>query len=343
MSSTTTAPSVPAPNTPGPNSKNMISSAKSAVSGLMSKLTSFTGESTLVVILIIAFALLFFIVIIYISFKIKSSSLQGKRLTQVPLKLDKMSAPLEVPGSIIPTPMVGLEYTYGFWMYIENIDQSAGSHKILFYRGEAGNLTNANPVVMMDSVSNKLYIVMKTTNSSLSSANLPQPTTNKSITYENDLSNVTSFNCFTNKSDATCRSYENKHVIIPIDYVPIQRWVHVMFCVDNKLVTVYMDGEIYSVKSVDELKNQKKMTENLVLDKTVGTVFIGKNPKIGAGNTLTGYLSRLEFYNYALSLNDVKSVYSAGPLKRGLMSVFGINNYGVRNPIYRIDELEQTQ
>jgi len=327
----------------GSNGKKLLNATKSTVSGVMSKLGEFTGESTLIVILIIAFALLFIIVIIYITFKIKSSSLQGKRLTQVPLKLDKMSAPFEVPGAIIPTPMVGLEYTYGFWMYIENLEQTGGSHRMIFYRGESGNLTNANPVVVMDGLSNKLYIVIKTTNSSLSSANLPQPTSASAVTYEGDLSNITKFNCFNNKSDPTCIGYENKHIILPIDYIPIQRWVHVMFSVDNKLVTVYMDGEIYSVKSVDELKTMKNLSENLVLDKTVGSVFVGKNPKIGNGNTMTGYLSRLEFFNYALSLNDVKRIYSSGPLSRGILSMLGLSNYGVRAPIYRIDDISEVQ
>lgn len=336
-------PSAPGTSTGNSSGKSLTGNAKQAVSGVLGKLTEFTGESTLVVILIIAFALLFIIVIIYISFKIKSASLQGKRMTTVPLKLDKMTAPLEVPGGLLPTPMVGLEYSYSFWMYIENLDQTAGSHKLLFYRGEADNLTNANPVVMMDGLSNKLYIAVKTTNSSLSSANLPQPSGNASVTYEGDLGNITKFNCFNNKFSNTCNSYENKHVIIPIDYVPIQRWVHVLFTIDNKLITVYMDGEIYSVKSVDEMKTMKKLNENLVLDKTTGAMFIGKNPKMGNGATMTGYLSRMEFYNYALSLNDVKRIYSAGPLKRGLLSMLGLNNYGVRAPIYRLDEaVEET-
>jgi hypothetical protein len=87
----------------------------------------------------------------------------------------------------------------------------------------------------------------------------------------------------------------NKHIIMPIDYVPLQRWVHVLFTVDNKLVTVYMDGEIYSVKSVDELKTAKQLPENLVFDKTTGSMFVGKNPLIGNGSTMTGYLSRLSF------------------------------------------------
>ena len=317
-----------------------IERAKEVGANVITRLSSFTGENALVVILILAFALLFIIVIIYISFKIKSSSLKGKNLTHTPLKLDKMAAPYEVPGSMIPTPAVGIEYSFGWWMYIENVDQTGSGGKMIFYRGESGNLINANPVVMMDAVTNKLYIVLKSANSSLSSSTLPAPSGGAPPTYESDLGNILKYNCFMNKSETTCLPYMNKHVIIPVDYVPLQRWVHVLFTVDNKLVTVYMDGEIYSVKSVDELRVAKNLPENLVFDKTTGSIFVGKNPIVGNGSTMTGYLSRLSFFNYSLSLNDVKSIYAAGPLKRGPLSVLGVNNYGVRNPIYRLDELQ---
>jgi len=314
--------------------------AAETAKGFMGKLSAWTGENGVVVLMILGFVLVFMIVVIYISFKIKSSSLQGKRLVQTPIKLDKMAAPLEVPGSMIPTPMVGLEYSYGFWIYIENLDQVNSGHKLLFYRGEAGNVSSANPIVLMDGISNKLNIVLKTANSSLSSATLPAQSGKAPPTYENDLSNISTFNCFASK-ETTCLPYQNKHVIIPIDYVPIQRWVHVMFTVENKLITVYLDGEIYSVKSVDELKGMKKLPDNLVIDKTTGTVFVGKNPQVGNGNTINGYLSRLEFFNYAVSLNDVKALYANGPLKTGLLSMIGLANYGVRAPIYRIDELQE--
>ena len=123
-----------------------------------------------------------------------------------------------------------------------------------------------------------------------------------------------------------------------IDYVPIQRWVHVVFTIDNKLLTVYLDGDVYSVKSVDEFRSLKNLASSLVVDKTNGDVFVGKNMSIANGNTVDGYLSNLEFYNYAMSIDDVKRAYYRGPYKKSWLSFVGLSDYGVRTPIYKLSE-----
>ncbi len=295
------------------------------------------GDNSFTVLLIILTVLIFIMVVIYITFKIRASNLEGKRLVESPIKLDTMTSPLEISNSNIPVPSVGLEYSYNMWLYIENLEQSSAGanptqHKLLFYRGDPATVENANPLVMLDGVNSKMYIVFKTTNSTLKS--------DKPKEYENDLKKVVEYNCFNSKSARTCSftSAENRHVIITIDYIPIQRWVNIAFSVDNKIITVYVDGEIYSVKSVDEYRSLKHLENNLVLSNSTGTIYVGKNPNVGNGNTVSGYLSRLEFYNYAVSVNDVRNMYSSGPFKKSWLSYVGMNQYGVRNPIYRIDQ-----
>jgi hypothetical protein len=131
-----------------------------------------------------------------------------------------------------------------------------------------------------------------------------------------------------------------------VDYVPLQRWVNFIVIVDNKILTLFMDGEIYSVKSTDELKAQRKpdldangnpIPYSLIVDKTDNDIQIGKN-SINGKVTLNGYLSKLEFHNYAISINQVKSIYNAGPLsKGGLLGNMGIQ-YGFRSPVYKLNE-----
>lgn len=316
-----------------PPKVSMTSKLSDGMKKSYDKLKSMLGESGMVVILLIIFVLIFVIVIIYVTFKIKSSDLSGKRLTTSPIKLDTLSQPVEIPNSLIPVPTVGLEYTYGMWVYVENLDQTSSGQttdKLIFYRGEPGNLTIANPVILLDGVNSKMYIVIKTTNSTLSSTS--------TVNYTSNLNLITDKNCFMSTS-ADCTSDQNQHIVMTIDYVPIQRWVHVMFSVDNKLLTVFVDGEIYSVKSTDEFKAMKSSKPNLIIDKTTGSIFIGKNASVGGGNTMNGYLSRLEFYNYALSFNDVRNVYKGGPYNKSFLSTIGLQNYGVRNPLYRLDSV----
>lgn len=229
-----------------------------------------------------------------------------------PIKLDELSTAVQVPGADIPKPAVGREYTYSFWVYVDNYNQTVDNNKLLFYRGAKDNINTANPVVMMDSVENRLYFAIKTENTALN------------IGSNSDLRNIISKNYFKTKTTSLAES--NKYVIMEVDYVPVQRWVNVICIVDNKIITLFMDGEIYSVKTIDELKALRKpeldgdgkpKNYNLIVDKTEGDVFIGKNI-INNNITLNGYFSKLEFLNYAINLNQVKAIYNKGPISRGL-------------------------
>jgi hypothetical protein len=279
------------------------------------------GESGLIIVLIIIFVLVFIIVIIYISFKIKSSKLEGKRAVTLPIRLNNMTSPYEISGSLLPAPAIGLEYSYAMWIYVEDFDQSGGrAPKLIFYRSATPGLSIANPIVMMDAINSKMYIVIKSNTSKLES---------------NDLQSVLDNNCFL-KSGSTCGPGTNTHMVLTIDYVPIQRWVHVAFSIDNKIITVFLDGEIYMVKSVDEFRASMQLT-SLITDKTSGTLFVG--PSAGIGQSINGYMSRLEFFNYAMSFNEVRDIYSQGPYKKSFLSYLGVSNYGFRAPVYRLDEV----
>jgi len=320
-------------SSPAKTGESWWNKAKDFAKSTAEKGSSTFGENGFVVMLIVAFVLLFVIVMIYISFKIRSSKLEGKNLVKEPVRVDQLAKPLVVPNSEIPVTVVGLEYSYSLWVYIANLEQTStnsaqSSHKIVFYRGQAENLQSANPIVVLDGVNSKMHIVIKTTNSTLTDIN-----------YTQDLSQITSRNCFLDTVSTECLANQNTHAIISVDYVPIQRWVHIAFTIDNKLLTVYLDGDVYSVKSIDEFKSMKNRA--IVLDKTNGDIFVGKNVAVANGNTFDGYVSSLGFYNYAMSIDDVKIAYNRGPYKKNWLSYFGLGDYGVRAPIYKISEEDQ--
>lgn len=293
------------------------------------------GDKGPVIILIAVVLLAFVAVIIYISFSLKASNLKGKSLLKAPVRLDELQSPVVIEAGDIPKPAVGREYTYSFWMYIENFMQYENNPQMIFYRGSQNTIADANPVVMMDGSSNKLYFVFKTQESSLA-ANV----------YDNNLQNVLSNSYFNNTELTLNAPNAHKHIIMSLDYVPLQRWVNIAIVVDNKLITIFMDGEIYTVKSVDEFKMMKqpefdasgnKINYNLILDKTEGSIYMGKfknSPMPSA------YVSNVTFFNYAISINDVKKNYMSGPFTKNLLSMLGISSYGVRSPVYKIDEYQ---
>lgn len=318
------------------------SSALSSVSNAMKKAAS--SDKMPMMILIAVTILLFIFVILYITFAMKSSSLTGKVLTSTPLKLDKLENPLKISNGDMPNPAVGREYSYCFWMYLEDFKQEYNSidsvttpmHKLIMYRGNGDDVNSANPLIFMDGGSNKLYVVIKTTESSLiSNANT-------------NLNKILETNYFSSSITLDDTSV-NKHLIMAIDYVPLQRWVHVGLVVDNKMLSLFLDGELYSVKSVDEYKAARQpfvtrlgkvVDYNLIVEKSQGDMFIGKST-IGNRRTINGYIGKVEYFNYALTIKDVKKSYESGPLSSGFLSTFGITQYGFRSPVYKLNEVTQ--
>jgi hypothetical protein len=334
---------------------NSYDSGTGKIASMFKKIKTLASGKTPIILLIIGVVLLFIIVILYILFMTKSAKLKGKKLTSNPIKLDTLTAPIEIESAELPKSVVGREYSFSFWVYIENYDQTFTRNaennqitpldKMIFYRGTAGNISSANPIVTMDGLSNKMYIAIKTQNSTLTS--IPGR-----IDYNSNLYNIRFMNYFMNsklKIRDTANPDQpaiNKYIILTIDYIPLQRWVNVTFIIDNKISTVYMDGEIYSVKSTEEFKairepeldvRGRPVNVNIIVDKTDNNVYIGKNQSVGGGKTIPGYLGKLQFFNYALALNDVKNIYNQGPLAtKGWFS--GSVNYALRNPVYKLDK-----
>ena len=64
--------------------------------------------------------------------------------------------------------------------------------------------------------------------------------------------------------------------------------------------------------------------------------FYSGDPKPG-GDYLDGFISKLKFFNYALTIDHAKMMYKTGPVHQSILSKLGLPLYGVRNPFYRVD------
>jgi hypothetical protein len=56
------------------------------------------------------------------------------------------------------------------------------------------------------------------------------------------------------------------------------------------------------------------------------------------GEKLDGFISKMKFFNYALTVDHAKMVYKTGPVHQSILSKLGLPLYGIRNPFYRVDE-----
>jgi hypothetical protein len=323
------------PNAKGSATTNSNSSATDP-KDFIGKLKKFVKENKFLVIFIAVVFVIFILVIVYIRYAMKTGGVNMVTLNDVPVKLNGTNSPLTILNKKIPTPVLGRQYGFAFWVYLENYSQTPGTQKMLWYRGQESDISSANPIVYMDDVSNKMYFVIKTENSVLSSGSIP---------YNQDIGKVKENNFFLNDNLAITDE-SNKHLIVTLDYVPLQRWAHVALIIDNKVISVYLDGEIYSVRTVDDYKSMKevdkyeinnKVNYNLIVDKSDGNIYVGKNPSNSSNITINGYMSKFDAFNFAPSAMDIRQVYSTGPFSKNVMAMLGLgSSYGVRSPIYKI-------
>lgn len=325
-------------NTSSGFGNRFVSSFKSGFSSSYDKVSTFMEGKTGIVVAFVIVLFAFIMVIIFIVQQIKGNSYKkGKSFLDTPVNMTNMDGPIEILGTDLPNRSVGNQFSYSFWVYVNNFTQTGDNNKLLFYRGQKDTISTANPIVMMDSDTSKMHFVLKTIGSTLSAKK-------SSIKYDN-LKDIVNQNYFFNDDIKYDTEDSNKHLIVSINTVPLNRWVHYTLCVKDNLITIYVDGELYAVKAVDNFK-QMKPTEydirrkpiaiNVPIDETTGNLYIGRNPNIAGKTSIEGYLSKLEVFNHALTTDDVYKIYKASPYSKGIYAIGG--RYGVRTPIYRIDQ-----
>lgn len=262
-------------------------------------------DSTSLIVFSVVCVLVLVLIIALIVWRIRRSDLKSTVLVKNPIQMFGSGAvPVTIVASKIPPTLSGQEYSYSFWVYLVQYATS-GSSMMLFSRGQQALHTGGSPLVYLDKNTNTMYVSVATTTTVT-----PVPTI-----------------------DGVGASLG--YVTAKIDYVPLQRWVNVAFVVQDYLLTVYMDGDIYTVMNVTDLPDAgatgNTPPKRPSFAPTTGDIIVGDT-----SYQPQAFLSQLLFFNYALTQQDVYTSYSAGPLAPSAMSLIGIPAYGIRSPVYRI-------
>lgn len=286
----------------------MVAKSKAAAS----RLASFAGKTTIALFIIIALLLLVLIVV-YIVYRIKQSDLQSVAIVRSSMRLYNMKQTFRFDAARIPPTLNGQEYTFSFWIYVVEYPPLS-NHALLFARGGAGqSVDRCNPIVFMNKRTNRMHIAVKTT---MPATDTLQPDVQGNAILDTVLSRRSGFMTTT------------------IEYVPLQRWVHVLFTVQDNLLTTYLDGDIYTVNNIFDMGRAGGIRP--VFAGTSGDVYVGPMPGVNAQPK--AFMARLEFYNFAVVHKDVKGLYAQGPAANsGFMGKLGLAEYGVRSPVYRLE------
>ena len=283
--------------------------AGNAANRLKEGLSSMAGKSTIATFIIMALLLIVFVVV-YIVYRITRSDLQNVVILKNSTQLYNMKQTYKFDAHQLPPTLNGQEFTYSMWVYLVEYPPM-DNHALLMCRGGSGqSVDKSNPIVFLDKNTNRLHISVRTTTP-------PKEKFEKGTIFDQVLDRE-----------------KSGFMTASIDYVPLQRWVHVVFVVQDNLMTVYMDGDIYTIANLFDMP--KVAEKRPVFAGTSGDVFIGSLPDLPTQPK--AFMGKVQFYNFALMQNNVQSLYGEGPLPQTILSRVGLAEYGLRTPIYKVNE-----
>ena len=213
----------------------------------------------------------------------------------------------------------GIKRSYGFWIYINDITKYSGKYRHVAHLGNsAGEIKNASPYIFLDKDTNELHIRFAPKDDKLSAEDRLNDMENKEgLLY-----------------------YGGKRCGITIKYVPIQRWVYIVIVVSDingGLIYTYIDGEL---TEIERGKGNNLLLHEINFETKPSSLFVGGNISNSLINMsgFSGLLSKFSIYNFDLNKNDIYKEYNRGPLN-GLLTSMGIVSYGLRNPVYKINNI----
>lgn len=214
----------------------------------------------------------------------------------------------------------GNKRTYSFWIYIFKITPNIGGYKHVAHITSEENVKivkNATPYIILNDVTNSLHVRFAPKESD----NLVTNIINKS-------------------NDDKFETTDGPPVVqtgFKIEYVPLQRWVHIAIVVNDisgGSISMYVDSlldKVYDKNNTPHLDISK-----LNFDSKDTLVVGGESATVDTIGGFEGLLSKFTMFNYDLNKNDIYKLYKEGPVNT-FMTSLGIGAYGLRNPIYKLE------
>lgn len=277
------------------------------------------GLTTLVIILV---AVGVFAALAYTVYQILSTNLKVVTLLNKPL--NALSQSTTVKSEKFPVMSNGKEFSVSFWVYVESQSNTSNLRQVISIGDKSDDLS---PLVMMDRTTNKMFIAMRTMSS-------PSMTTSAIIEdYSRSLKTRTTSNPHLNY---------NRSIIMEIEYVPLGRWLNVVAVLDNDVVSLFVDGDMYSVAPIsrfaDRIQNTSPAgsttggtggnappagsTTGVTARPDPASALVAKDPagglNVGGINGISGYVANVQVANYAFSIFHARAIYRAGPVRRTL-------------------------
>ena len=169
----------------------------------------------------------------------------------------------------------GMEFTYSFWIMINDLDHNRGKWKHIFHKGNSSSYPNRAPGVWLHPNTNKMRVYMNTFDCPLSQYfdvdNIP---IKKWICIQIVLQNIHSHTVYEDKTELT-NLIEGKK---------------------DHIIDFYINGQLKKSKTIEGIPKQNN-----------GDLWINL---FGGFN---GYISKLKYYARATKYNEIQNIVKEGP------------------------------
>ena len=191
----------------------------------------------------------------------------------------------------------GLEYTWSAWFFVNQVPLEKGKWSRIFSKGGEGTKSTTDGIYYPNNAPG-MYIRF----SNDINATNPDRTdagTNVSLMAVVDV---------TGKNDSTTITKNLHEQLISTD-IPMKNWVNAVVRVTNNVIDLYINGRLA----------QRRKTAGIPLQ-NYGKVNIGESK---AKDRFSGYISTIQYFNYSIGANKIKSIVDEGPNMKMVSSAIG--------------------
>ena len=182
----------------------------------------------------------------------------------------------------------GLEYTWSAWFYINQVPLKQGKYSRIFSKGGEGTKSSADGIYYPNNAPG-MYIRFS------ESVNDTNPDrTDKGVNVA-----LLAVVDVTGKGEGVDNNRENLHEKLIATDIPIKNWVNAVIRVTNNVIDLYINGRLA----------QRRKTTGIPLQ-NYGKVNIGEDK---ATNRFSGYISTIQYFNFSIGANKIKSIVDEGP------------------------------
>ena len=191
----------------------------------------------------------------------------------------------------------GLEYTWSAWFFVNQVPLEKGKWSRIFSKGGEGTKSTADGIYYPNNAPG-MYIRfsndINATNPDRTDAGV-----NVSLMAVVDVSG---------KNDSTDKKKNLHEQLITTD-IPMKNWVNAVVRVTNNVIDLYINGRLA----------QRRKTPGIPLQ-NYGKVNIGEDK---AKDRFSGYISTIQYFNYSIGANKIKSIVDEGPNMKMVTSAGG--------------------